>query len=916
MMACGLPKVRFRANAAAFFAALCLYIVGMLLRTGGPACPGPNIASAAEPPVKDAVPANPDVTKVIVPFVEKHCVQCHGEKKPKGDLALDTFKDNDSILKAHKTWQTVVEKVRSGEMPPKGKPRPSPQEIEQFEKGIKGVFERYARSGKRDPGRVTMRRLSKFEYQTTIRDLLGVRIPVADDFPGDVVAHGFDNLGDANALSPHYLDRYMASAELLVRAAIVIGEPPPPPRQNRAGVHGLQPGPPKGRNQRGQLTIDSEGKPLKPPVPALPGDGCRLHCEKTPLEATLLDLLDPGEYQFVARLQGYKAGKEAPRFALLVNGKEVFQGICGEKTEEHAVSLQLKPGKMRIGLAILNEDADPKNPLNKSGVIVHELGLIGPLMPVMHAELLAAPKELEGDAKSRHVIERFASRAYRRPATKAEVDRLMKIVKMAEQVPQYKLTEANIKKLRELKVPNEVLQELQRALNPSPKSKFLEEDAFVKAIRSRLSAAQLNEYKKTILTNVETHKRPWESGIALAMQAVISSPDFLFRVEADVPGVGPQSLDDYALATRLSYFLWSSMPDQELFDLAAKKQLHQNLSAQVKRMLADPKSAALVENFAAQWLKLRSLSKFEIDTKVFPEFEQKITLNATGKWEPLRNDMFTETNLFLQTLIQEDRSILELIDSDFTFLNARLARHYNIRDTKGNPFRDASGKDIKPPANPGEPIPEDTFVKVQLNGTGRGGLLTQASVLTLTSLPSRTSPVVRGAWILDRILGTPPLPPPPDVPALDENKKVEATSLRQRLEQHRANAACAACHARIDPLGFAFENFDAVGRFRDKVGKEPIDVSAELPGGRKFQGAGELKKILLEQKKQVARNLAEKMFIYAVGRSTEFYDVPVLDDVVMNLEKNDFRFHALISAIAQSDAFRMVRGTEPKKETK
>ena len=857
-----------------------------------------------------------DVAKVIVPFVEKHCVQCHGEKKTKGDLSLHTFKDDESILKANKIWLTVVEKVRSGEMPPKGKPRPSPQEIEQFEKGVKGVFERYARSGKRDPGRVTMRRLSKFEYQTTIRDLLGVRIPLADDFPGDVVAHGFDNLGDANALSPHYLDRYMAAAEALVRAAVVIGEPPPPPRQGRAGVHGLQPGPPKGRNNQGRLSADAEGKPLKPPVPNFPGDGWRLHCEKTPLEANLLDLLDPGEYKFVARLQGYKAGKEAPRFALLVNGKAVFQGICGEKTEEHAVSLQLKPGKMRIGWAILNEDADPNDPRNKSGVIVHELALIGPLMPVMHAELLAAPKELEGDAKSRHVIERFVSRAYRRPATKAEVDRLMKIVKMAEQIPQYKLTEANIKKLRELKVPNEVLQELQRVFNPSPKSKFREEDAFVKAIRSRLSAAQWKEHQKTILTNVETQKRPWESGIALAMQAVLSSPDFLFRVETEVLGAGPQPLDDYALATRLSYYLWSSMPDQELFDLAAKKQLHQNLPAQVKRMLADPKSAALVENFAAQWLKLRSLSKFEVDTKAFPEFEVKIALSGTGRWEPLRNGMLTETNLFLQTLIQEDRSILELIDSDFTFLNARLARHYNIRDTKGNPFRDPSGKDIKPPANPGESIPEDAFVKVQLNGTGRGGILTQASVLTLTSLPSRTSPVVRGAWILDRILGTPPPPPPPDVPGLDENKKVEATSLRQRLEQHRANVACAACHARIDPLGFAFENFDAVGRFRDKVGKETIDVSAELPGGRKFQGAGELKNILLEQKKLVARNLAEKMFIYAVGRSTEFYDVPVLDDVVLHLEKNDYRFHALISAIAQSDAFRMVRGTEPKKETK
>jgi len=852
-----------------------------------------------------------DVAKVIVPFVEKHCVQCHGEKKPKGDLSLHGFKDDESILKSHTIWLTAVEKVRSSEMPPKGKTPPTFEEIDRFEKSVKGVFERFARSGKRNPGRVVMRRLSKYEYQCTIREMLGVTIPLGDTFPSDNVSQGFDNLADALAISPVHMDAYMAAAETILKAAIVVGEPPPPPRQSRGGTHGLQPGVVRGRDNQGRLTTSPDGQPLdaKSRVPALPGDGWRLHCEKGPLEANLQDLVDPGDYKVIARLQGYKAGKESPKFALLVNGKEIFQSVGGDMAEEHVVPLQLKPGKMRIGVSLLTEDADPNDPRNKSGIIVHHLTLIGPMMPAMHAELLAAPKGLEGDAKSRHVIERFASRAYRRPATKAEVDRLMEIVKRAEQVDQYRLREEDWKKLSASKaVSDDVLNNVRFMTRDS--KHFVERSVFEARLKELLGPERAKAHLEPILKHADTAKRPWEAAISLAMRAAICSPHFLFRVEPETQaeGTGPQPIDDYALASRLSYFLWSSMPDDELFALAAKKQLHQNLSAQVKRMLADPRSKSLVENFATQWLHLNALGGFDPDPKVFPEFKATGT-NSLQKWPVLRDAMLTETHLFLHALVSENRSILEIMDSDTTFLNRQLGLHYNIRDTNGNPFRDTNGKEIAKPANPGDPLPEHTFVRVKLTGANRGGLLTHASVLTLTSLPSRTSLVKRGAWILDRILGTPPPPPPPNVPPLEastkEDPKAGAKSLRQQLELHRARADCAACHARIDPIGFAFENFDAIGRFRDKIGQEPIDVQAELPNGRKFNGVKGLKAILLEQKRGVARSLSEKMLTYAVGRKLEFYDILAVDEVLGKVEKGDYRFHALVTAVVESDPFRM-----------
>jgi len=376
-----------------------------------------------------------------------------------------------------------------------------------------------------------------------------------------------------------------------------------------------------------------------------------------------------------------------------------------------------------------------------------------------------------------------------------------------------------------------------------------------------------------------------------ALMAMLCSPKFLFRAELDdrPDSVEPHPIGEFELASRLSYFLWSSLPDDELFKLAGEKKLSANLEAQVRRMLKDPRSKALVDNFAMKWLRLDSLKTHQADAKLFPNFDKD-----------LREAMLQESRWFLHHMLREDRSLLELIDANYTFLNQRLANHYRIADTLGNP----SGAKVK---KKGDPIPGDRFVRVELQGSERGGLLTQSSLLTMTSPPTRTSPVKRGAWVLENILGTPPPPPPPDVPELDQ-KETKATTLRERLEQHRANANCAGCHAKIDPLGFAFENYDAVGVFRTKEANKNIDASGTLPDGRKINGMGDLKKALLADKENFARHVTEKMLTYALGRGLEYYDKRAIDRIVSEAAKDDFKLSRIVIAVVQSDPFLLRRG--------
>ena len=754
--------------------------------------------AASEPPAK--TPKADAFARVAVPFLTKHCLQCHGPKKQRADLGLHVFKDAASILKQRKVWQNVLQMVNAGEMPPRKRPRPDLKETEAFLKTVKGIFDHADRTAGLDPGRVTMRRLNRAEYNNTVRDLVGVDFQPAEDFPSDDVGHGFDNIGDVLTLSPILMERYLAAAEAIVQRAIVVKVAKPSARYMASRY--LEPA---GRNV--------------PKTRYRPLTKGKLH--------SLFNLTMSGEFKIRVRCYANPAGGAPVRIAFLADDKELKTFTVTAVDQKHAkvyeALVPLVKGQRRIAVSLLNPGAEG----GKRALFVEHLAVEGPMdtRPESHRKLLAHTPGLDPRSAAREILTRFATRAYRRPVTAQEVDRLLKLV-----------------------------------------------------------------------DQVQARGEKWEAGLQLAIQAVLVSPKFLFRIEVDDrPDVRqPHPINEYQLASRLSYFLWSSMPDDELFALAAKKALTPNLEAQVRRMLRDPKAYSLVENFMTQWLQLRLLKNVSPDAKLFPDFD-----------EPLRKAMLRETELFFEAIIREDRSILDLIDGNYTFLNERLARHYGIADTKGNRY----GQQKRVPG--GQRIPWNKFVRVELQPGHRGGILTQASMLTVTSNPTRTSPVKRGRWVLEQILGTPPPPPPPNVPELPADEKAMLSgSLRKRMEQHRANPSCAACHARMDPIGFGFENYNAIGKFRTKDGNFTIDPSGTLPDGKSFKGPDELKAILKSKRELFSRCLTEKMLTYALGRGLEHYDRRAVDRIIEALARNNYRFSTLVLEIVKSDPFRLRRGKD------
>ncbi len=414
-----------------------------------------------------------------------------------------------------------------------------------------------------------------------------------------------------------------------------------------------------------------------------------------------------------------------------------------------------------------------------------------------------------------------------------------------------------------------------------------------RAFRRPPTREELDRYEQVFVTGQQAAGGSWDAGLRQLVKVALCSPKFLFRVELDDRPKTRDShpLDEFQIASRLSYFLWSTMPDDELLDLAARKRLTRELEPQVRRMLKDPRAESLVQNFGLQWLQLERLQAFMPDKSMFPDFDDR-----------LRKSMLRETELFLGEIIREDRSVLDLVDADYTYLNRTLARHYGVKvpEFEGG---DRSG------SRRGRSSSEfSEFVRVTLPAKDRGGLLTQGSVLTVTSNPTRTSPVKRGKWVLEQILGTPPPPAPPGVASLESQKELTGT-LRQRMEQHRSDPRCASCHYQMDTVGFAFENFDAIGRFRAKDLEGPIDPAGELPDGSKFQGPAELKEILKGKKELVARNVTEKLLTYALGRGLEYYDERTIRRIVADMGRADYKFSSLVLGIVNSDPFRLRRGT-------
>jgi hypothetical protein len=599
----------------------------------------------------DPAPAAPGFRRSVRPVVEKYCLGCHGERRPKGGINLaKSCGDDDAIQHNPDLWLQVADVLSERTMPPEGKPGPSEDERHGAADAIQAALD--AMETVVDPGRNPIQRLTRDQYNRTVRDLLGVDTHPADAFPADGGGGaGFDNNASTLFVPPILMEKYLAAA------------------------------------------------------------------------ADVLDKADPDRWR------------------------------------------------------------------------------------------VAAPAgEVSRDEAARACIERFAAQAFRRPVEPAEVERFLGLFRRADQ-----------------------------------------------------------------------KGRPFDDAVKLALRAVLVSPHFLFLVEKDQKADGPYRVSEYELANRLSYFLWSSMPDDTLFDLAAKNSLHEPgvLEAQVRRMLADPRSRAFAESFAGQWLRVATLAQAaEPDRRKFPEYTPE-----------LRDAMAEEPVAFFHALLRDDRPVLDLLGADYTYVNERLAGHYGIEGVIGDAFR-----------------------KVEITDPNRGGVLGMAGVLTLTSYPRRTSPVLRGKWILEELLGTPPPPPPAMVKVLPQNDStVNGKTFRQRLEQHRSKVECASCHAKLDPPGFALEYFDGIGRWRNEIGGQPVDAAGELATGEKFTGPAELKAVLIQGKKDLfVRNLVRRTLAYALRRGLEYYDARAVNTIAEALESNGYRATVLVVGVAESFPFQYRRNDDAK----
>ncbi|MFN0199191.1 MAG: DUF1592 domain-containing protein [Planctomycetaceae bacterium] len=779
----------------------------------------------------------PDFSKIGRPFLEQHCIECHGGTEPKGELRLDEYQEAASVVKQRKLWDKVVKVVQSGQMPPEDRPQPKPDEANAFVAHVKAVFDDADRRAPPNPGRVTMRRLNRTEYRNTIRDLLEVDFDPTENFPADDVGHGFDNIGDVLTLSPLLMERYLEAAESIAQRVILVN-PPPPARRYLSGKY-LQPNnaqtsqarfrvmDPKSEEAVHSGPFTAGGDYLKFSADADLIVRANLYAETATEGPVKVALFLVGK-----DLQGLASPEELSQFlganAPKLTDVKILQVFeITARTPDNPQQIEFPVSRMggvlSAGVALL-KPAEGQEPAK---LHFEHIWSEGPLetRPASHIKLLACSSEKTQPEQTREVLTRLLRRAYRRPPTMDELNRLAQ----------------------------------------------------------RVDAAQAAGEK-------------WEAGMQEALQIVLCSPKFLFRAELDdrPQSPEPQPLDEFQLASRLSYFLWSTMPDDELLNLAESKQLTAQLPEQVRRMLGSPKSGQLVRNFALQWLQVQRLERFAPDAVLFPTFNDQ-----------LRSAMLKETELFFDSVMREDRSIFDLLDANYTFLNEPLAKHYGIVDTQGS----VASQEAPQPG--GMPIAGLEFQRVALQGKTRGGLLTQASVLTVTSNPTRTSPVKRGRWVLEQILGEPPPPPPPNVPELPNDANAVATgSLKQRMEIHRQNIACANCHAKMDPIGFSLENFDAVGQFRTKDGEFDVDATGDFADGTKFSGPDGLKEILARNRELFARCLAEKMLTYALGRGVEYYDKKAIDKIVAGLTAGDYKFSALVTEIVHSDPFRQRRGGE------
>jgi hypothetical protein len=801
--------------------------------------------------------------KEIQPLLTQYCSDCHMDGMKKGGVSFDEVGSDKDLLAKRDLWLAVLQNVRAGLMPPPKKDRPTAAEQQRLADWIKFDAFRINRNNL-DPGRVTVRRLNRVEYRNTIRDLMDVEYNTAGEFPPDDTGYGFDNIGDVLTVSPMLLEKYLVAARAIVSEAVPSNGRTMPERivygnqfKRADGVAGSEE--PRRNRREGNLLLSYYER-------ALATNSFRAeHAGRYKLTLNLA-----ANERFVENAFDYNKC----RLIFRVDGQELWRREFSREIGQsfhHEVERDWKEGSHDLVFELEPLTPDQKQ-VRSLSLRIDSVVVRGPddkqywVRPRNHERWF--PKDAPEKPAARRVyagelLKDFASRAFRRPVDEETVSRLVSLAESVYSAP----------------------------------------------------------------------GKSFEAGVAHAMVAVLASPRFLFREEDVEPksrGQTYASLDEYSLASRLSYFLWSSMPDAELTRLAGAHQLRANLGAQVKRMLADSRSRAFIQNFTGQWLQARDVETVVIDARavlareerVDPERdrlrarfrelrnkpEEELTEAEKDELKKMRGEFFRrfgtprveltgelrqamrqETEKYFEHIIRQDRPLLELIDSDYSFLNERLAKHYGVDDVRGDELRLVH----LPP------------------GSVRGGILTQGSVLAVTSNPTRTSPVKRGLFVLDNILGMPPPPPPPDIPPLEDaakGVKDHEPSLRETLELHRQKPLCSSCHNRMDPLGLALENFNAMGMWRDHERGQAVEVSGKLMTGESFADVRELKKLLAEKhSRDFYHCLTEKLLTYALGRGLDYYDVETVDVIVGGVEKEGGRFSALLNGIIESAPFQKRR---------
>ncbi|MEO5923131.1 MAG: DUF1592 domain-containing protein [Bryobacteraceae bacterium] len=751
-------------------------------------------------------------------LVGRYCVGCHSDRTKTGGLSLEKA-DLTAVPSGAETWEKAIRKLRTGSMPPQGAPRPEPAVLAGLATYLETELDRAAEKSP-NPGRVSMHRLNRIEYSNAVRDLLDLKIDGTALLPPDDESSGFDNIADVLRMSPALMERYLSASWNISRTAVGSMKIAP-----ATSVYRVRP----------DLSQDQhlDGLPLGTTGGILVDHNFPLDAEyiiKLRLWRNTFDLVrgmeDPHDIEIAVDGAPVKSARPGGREDLykMAENPGTFGSVLDQQL---TVRLPLKAGTHTISAYVRMRSHAQRDALVKPFIRTTIDGLDITGDPSVDRLSVEGPFQQTGVGETPSRMKIFTCRP------KSQQDE----VPCARQI----LTTLVRRAYRRPETPNDV------------------------------------ELMLTFFQKGRTTGGSFDAGIESALQLILASPEFLVRFEADPAKLSDGAIykvSDVALASRLSFFLWSSIPDDELLNLAAKGQLSKPtvLKAQMQRMVRDPKSIALIDNFAEQWLFLRNLKTAAPNLDAFPDFDDN-----------LRQAMREETRMLLETVIREDRSVMDLMNADYTFVNERLARHYGIPNIYGSQFR-----------------------KVSVTDESRRGLLGQASILTVTSYPNRTSAVQRGKWILTNILGIPPTPPPPGVPELKQNAEgAKPLSLRERMELHRANVVCAGCHKVMDPVGFALENFDATGRWRASDDGTTIDPSGLLFDGTKIDSPAALRKALTKRPEIFVGVMTEKMLTYALGRGVDTYDMPAVRRIVNAAAKQDFKFSALVTGIVDSTPFQM-----------